>query len=86
MKQSAEVLLQPVLQQPVEDAGLGSVRSQRDSLETALVLARQQLGAMEDQRKHLLDEISAAKEQIRRDGEDIDIFETEGSGIRCTTS
>ncbi len=72
VKQSAEVLRQPVLQQPVEDAGLGSVRSQRDSLETALVLARQQLGAMEDQRKHLLDEISAAKEQIRRDGEDID--------------
>jgi hypothetical protein len=60
-----------VLQQPAEDMRLQGALAQRDSLEAALTQARQQLVALEDQRKLLVDEISSTKAQIQRDGEDL---------------
>lgn len=65
-KQSAEVL-----RPPVEDARIQIVQAERESLQVALAEARKQLGAMEERHKRLLDEISAAKEQVRKDDEDI---------------
>ena len=50
---------------------LQDLRSQRDSLQAALTEARAQYAAMADQQKSLLAEVSASKEQARRDTEDL---------------
>jgi len=64
-------LAREVVQQSAEGTRLQDALAQRASLEAALAQTRQQLAAMEDERKLLLVEISSTKAQIQKDNEDL---------------